>query len=276
MGEPQMRTRTRKMLNGLRLTRGCLYICIHARVYSRVWVNAPWRVRCIFLSVDKRTDERDVVVLIKIRCGSNDRRLSGLFWSPPSRIREAAARLVRLTLSGPMPRVYTSNIHIYTQSLRARGPLSCPRRSSRSDTDQFSLSVPLSPVGYRTVTGLFKIWNAVTAKIYRKFVQCSRTAGYAAREEAGQLETGWPSYGLPWTTTPRSGCVIPPHPWRIKFLSGITPFPFPSRYTARSLPRYAIKKKSLDSLRESWLATACNNHRWMTQLTFTDVQPFLH
>ena len=72
-------------------------VYMHARVYSRVRANAPWRVWCIFLSVDKRTDKRDAVALIKIRCGSNDHRLSGLFWSYPSRIREAAARLVGLT-----------------------------------------------------------------------------------------------------------------------------------------------------------------------------------
>lgn len=70
----------------------------------------------------------------------------------------------------------------------------------------------------------FKMWNPVTAKICRKFVQCSRTAGYAAIEEAGQLETGWPSYGPP-------DCHPVPRPryplatWRIEFLSGITRFP---------------------------------------------------
>lgn len=274
MGEPQMRTRTRKMLNGLRLTSGCLYICIHARVYSRVWVNAPWRVRCIFLSVDKRTDERDVVALIKIRCGSNDRRLSGLFWSPPSRIREAAARLVRLTLSGPMPRVYTSNIHIYTQSLRARGPLSCPRRSSRSDTDRFSLSVPLS----RSATGPLPVrlkyetrWQLKsTGSLYNAVgLQAMPRERKPVNWKRGDRVTGSPE--LP----PRAAAALSLR------IPGVSSFlaespPFPSRSTARSLRRYAIKKKNLDSLREPWLATACNNHRWMTQLTFTDVQPFLH
>lgn len=59
--------------------------------------------------------------------------------------------------AGPVPYVYTSNIHIYTQGLRARGPcFPCPRRSSLTWTGPPFLS-PFSRLP-------FKIWNAVTAK----------------------------------------------------------------------------------------------------------------
>lgn len=147
---------------------------------------------------------------------------------PPVTNPRAAARLVRVWYRSALwPYalcVYFEYTYLYAEvcALAVRFP--SPRRSwTRSDTDRSSLSLPFpSP---RLVTGSFKIWNAVTAKICRKFVQCSRTAGYAAREEAGQLETGWPSYERFRTTTPR------PHPlatWRIEFLSGIIPpFLFP-------------------------------------------------
>jgi len=101
--------------------------------------------------------------------------------------------------TGPVPYVYTSNIHIYTQGLRACGPR-FPYPTSIVP-ERHGLVLPFSPP--LSVTGPFKIWNAVTAKICRKFVQCSRTAGYAAREKTGQLETGWPSYGSSQLPAPR-------------------------------------------------------------------------
>lgn len=89
----------------------------------------------------------------------------------------------------------------------------------------------------------------------------------------GDRVTGSPE--LPPRAASALSLRIPWQPGVSSFLAESSPFPFPSRST-RSLPRCAIRKKSLDSLREPWLATACNNHRWMTQLTFTDVQLFLH
>lgn len=138
-------------------------------------------MRCIFFSfVDKRTDERDVAALIKIRCASNDRRLSR---SPlnSEAPRHESARLQRGGWFDTGPRTRRSHIscvyfaYTYLYKVWARGPLLRPRRSSRSDTARRFL---LTPVGY----GPFKIWNAVTAKICRKSVQCSQTAGYAAGE----------------------------------------------------------------------------------------------
>jgi len=68
---------------------------------------------------------------------------------PPSRIREAATRFDIGPRAGP---VYTLNIHIYTQGLRARGPFSVPT-SIVPERRRLILSFPpsLSLIGYRSV-----------------------------------------------------------------------------------------------------------------------------
>lgn len=169
---------------------------------------------------------------------------------PPVTNPRAAARLVRVWhRSARWPYalcVYFEYTYLYAGFARSRSAfrVHVDRGPGATRTGH-----PFPFPSPRLVTGPFKIWNAVTAKICRKFVQCSRTAGYAAREEAGQLEMGWPSYERFRTTTPS------PHPlatWRIEFLSGITPsFPFLSHCAAASQPRCVVRKKSLDSLRKT-------------------------